>query len=183
MKTIVSLLLSVLLIGLISVESATAQERGSDEARVSPNATVSQTIGTTQVKVTYGRPGVRDRDIFGGLVPFNSVWRTGANESTAIVLSDDVMIEGESVPAGTYSLYTIPSEDEWVIIINEKLSWGTEYDESMDFVRVSVEPEESFYVEQLMIYFENVSENSGDMVIHWDDTKVPVTIETDNGEM
>lgn len=177
MKTFVSLFLCLLLVGLIS-QPAVAQERGSDEARVSPNATVSQTIGTTEVMITYGRPGVRDRDIFGGLVAYGQVWRTGANESTVIVLSDDVMIEGEEVPAGTYSIYSVPGEDEWSIIINEKLSWGTQYDESMDYVRVTAEPEESFFVEQFMIYFEDVSENSAEMVLHWDDTKVPVTIST-----
>lgn len=180
MKSTASLFLCLLLVGLIS-QPATAQERGNEEARVSPNATVSQTIGTTEVLVTYGRPGVRDRDIFGGLVAFDEVWRTGANESTVIVLSDDVWIEGEEVPEGTYSIYTVPGEDEWSIIINEKLSWGTQYDESMDFARVTVEPEESFNVEQMMIYFENISENEGELVIHWDDTKVPVTISTSGG--
>lgn len=182
MKQFLSIFLCLFVIGFIS-QTATAQERGSDEARVSPNATVSQTIGTTEVLVTYGRPGVRDREVFGGLVAFDEVWRTGANESTVIVLSDDVMIEGEEVPAGTYSIYTIPGEDEWSIIINEKLSWGTQYDESMDHVRVTAEQEESFYVEQMMIYFEDVAENSAEMVIHWDNVKVPVTIETAGGGM
>lgn len=180
MKKLAILSLCFLLAGLI-IQPATAQDRGSDEARVSPNAEVSQTIGTTEILVTYGRPGVRDRDIFGGLVAYGQVWRTGANESTAIVFSDDIMIEGEEVSAGTYSLYTIPGEDEWTIIINEKLSWGTQYDESMDYVRVTTEPEESFNVEQMMIYFEDVSENEGELVIHWDDTKVPVTISTESG--
>lgn len=180
MKKLLSTFLCLFIIVFVS-QTAIAQERGNDEARVSPNATVSQTIGTTDVLVTYGRPGVRDREIFGGLVAFGEVWRTGANESTVIVLSDDVMIEGEEIPAGTYSIYTVPGEDEWSIIINEKLSWGTQYDESMDYIRVTAEPEESFYVEQFMIYFEDVSENSAEMVLHWDDVKVPVTIETAGG--
>lgn len=180
MKLLTSLFLTFLMIGFLSLP-AIAQERGNDEARVSPNATVGQTIGTTEVLVTYGRPGVRNRDIFGGLVAFGEVWRTGANESTVIVLSDDVMIEGEEVPEGTYSIYTIPGEDEWTIILNEKLSWGTQYDESMDFARVTVEPEDSFNAEQMMIYFEDVSENEGELIIHWDDTRVPVTISTGGG--
>lgn len=180
MKSITTFLFCFLIIGFVS-QTANAQERGGDEARVSPNAEVSQTIGTTEVLVTYGRPGVNDRDIFGGLVAFDEVWRTGANESTALVLSDDVMIEGEEVSAGTYSIYTIPGEDEWTIIINEKMSWGTQYDEAQDVIRVTAEPEESFFVEQFMIYFEDVSENSGELVLHWDDTKVPVTISTAGG--
>lgn len=153
-----------------------AQERGNEEPRVSPNASVSQTIGTTEVSITYGRPSVNDRDIFGALVAFDSWWRTGANESTAITFSDDVKIEGEEVEAGTYSLYTIPGEDEWTIIINDKLSWGTQYDKSEDVLRVNVEPAEGKYMEQFMIYFEDVTENSAECVIHWDETKVPFTI-------
>ncbi len=154
-----------------------AQERTTDRVMASPNASVSQTIGLTEVSITYGRPGVRDRDIFGGLVPFNEVWRTGANESTAITFSGDVRVEGERVEEGTYSLYTIPGEDTWTIIINDKLSWGTEYDENEDVLRVEVEAEESHFLEQMMIYFENITEDSGDLIIHWADTKVAVQIE------
>lgn len=154
-----------------------AQERTTDRVMASPNASVSQTIGLTEVSITYGRPGVRDREIFGGLVPLNEVWRTGANESTAITFSGDVRIEGELVEEGTYSLYTIPDEDNWTIIINDKLSWGTEYDENEDVLRVEVEAEESHFLEQMMIYFENITEDSGDLIIHWADTKVAVHIE------
>src|SRR5699024_243590 len=78
---------------------ALAQERGGDEARVSPNASVSQTIGTTVVTIDYGRPGVKDREVFSGsLAPYGEVWRTGANESTAITFSDDVRVQGEELP-------------------------------------------------------------------------------------
>jgi len=154
-----------------------AQERTTDRVWASPNAAVSQTIGLTVVEVTYGRPSVRDRDIFGDLVPFGEVWRTGANESTAITFSDDVLVNGEEVEAGTYSLYTIPGSNEWTIIFNDKLSWGTQYDEREDVVRISAVPEESYPMEQMLIYFENITAESGDMFIHWDDVRVPVTIE------
>ena len=158
---------------------AIAQERGMEQVRTSPNASVSQTIGTTQVSLTYGRPAVNDRNIFDfdGLLPFGDVWRTGANESTAITFSDDVMIEGEKVEAGTYSLYSIPGADEWTIIINSKLSWGTQYDKSKDVLRINVEPEEAKKVEQFMIYFEDVTDTSAECVLHWDTTKVPFKIE------
>lgn len=158
--------------------SAVAQERDNEEARVSPNASVSQTIGTTIVTINYGRPGVKEREIFGGsLVPFGEVWRTGANESTTIDFSDDVTIEGEELAAGTYSLYTIPGEDQWTIIFNTKVSWGTEYDEGQDVLRVQTEPESAEAAEQLMFYFEDLSKNSGTAVLRWDDVKVPFTIE------
>jgi hypothetical protein len=176
MKTLLTSAL-VLFTGMFLAQSVTAQERTTDRVWASPNASVAQTIGLTEVYLTYGRPGVRDREIFGGLVPYSEVWRTGANESTAIVFSGDVRVEGEPVPEGTYSLYTIPGEDEWVIILNNTLSWGTQYDESEDFLRVTVQPEESHYVDQMMFYFENVTETSGNLVLHWDTVKVPVRIE------
>lgn len=180
MKKITAVLSIALCTALFSVFELNAQERTTDRVWASPNAAVSQTIGLTEVSLTYGRPSVRDRAIFGGLVPLNQVWRTGANESTAITFSDDVLFEGEHIEAGTYSLYTIPGEDSWTIIINNKLSWGTEYDESEDLLRVEVDAEKSHFMEQMMIYFENISEDSGDLIIHWDETKVAVQIEPVN---
>lgn len=169
---------SLIFFATLFISQATlAQERTTDRVWASPNASVAQTIGLTEIYLTYGRPSVNEREIFGGLVPFGEVWRTGANESTAIVFSDDVLIEGELVPEGAYSIYTIPGQNEWTIIINNKLSWGTQYDEAEDFLRVTVQPEESFHMEQMMIYFENVTDQHGHLVIHWDTTKVPVHIQ------
>lgn len=171
--------LVTIIAALMTVQTAIAQERGNQEPRVSPNAAVSQTIGTTEVDVTYGRPSVNHRTIFGGLVPWDEVWRTGANEATTITFSDDVMIEGETLEAGTYGLFTLPTEMGWSVIFNTPEQWGAfDYDETQDALRVDVSPEESFYIEQMIIYFENIQENSGNLVIHWDETKVPVRIET-----
>lgn len=171
-------LIAALSLALLMVLPVAAQERSNDSPKASPNAAVSQTIGTTEVSLTYGRPSVNEREIFGGLVPYDEVWRTGANESTAITFSDDVMIEGEMVEAGTYSLYTLPGEDEWTIIFNDKLSWGTQYDMSQDVLRVQAEPQESYFIEEMMIYFSDLTDTSGEMMIHWADTRVGVTIET-----
>lgn len=179
MKKIISSTTTIFfaILALINLSTTVmAQDRGNDEARVSPNAGVSQTIGTTKVSITYGRPSVNDREIFGGLVPYGEVWRTGANESTAITFSDDVMIEGQKVEAGTYSLYTIPGKDQWTIILNSKLSWGTQYDKSQDVLRVTTTPKEGQHVEQFMIYFEEVTNSSAECVLHWKNTKVPFTI-------
>lgn len=153
-----------------------AQERGNKEPRVSPNATVSQTIGTTDITITYGRPAVNDRDIFGGLVPYGEVWRTGANESTALVVSKDVTIGGKPLKAGTYSLYTIPGKDTWTIIINSKLSWGTEYDKSKDVLRFETEPQKADFMERMMFYFTDVTNEQATVVLRWDNVKVPFTI-------
>ncbi len=177
-NTSFTLLKTSILIVLAAFISTTAlaQERANDEPRVSPNATVSQTVGTTDITITYGRPAVDDRTIFGDLVPYGEVWRTGANESTALVISDDVVIEGNELEAGTYSIYSIPGEDEWTIIINDMMSWGTQYDESGDVVRFTVKPEEADFREQLMFYFEEVTEESATIALHWETVKVPITI-------
>jgi len=174
---VLTLTLTTLFGILILTATATAQERGNDEPRTSPNAAVGQTIGTTDVYLTYGRPSINNRTIFGGLVPFDAVWRTGANEATAITFSGNVTVGGNEIEQGTYSLHTIPGEDEWTIIINSNISWGTQYDESQDVTRFTVQPEEGKKVEQFRIYFENVTDNSGECVLHWDTTKVPFTIE------
>ncbi len=180
MKTLSKLILTAVVACLVFIctfVTANAQQRGNQRARVSPNASVSQTIGTTEVLITYGRPSVNGRDVFGGLEPLGEVWRTGANESTVIVFPKDVTIEGQPLEAGTYSIYTIPREDEWTIIFNSKLSWGTRYDKSKDVLRVQVESKEAPFREQFMIYFENVTDHAADIVLHWADTKVPFTVE------
>lgn len=170
------LILSCLL-GFTFVLPAYAQKRGHKKARVSPNAAVSQTIGTAKITITYGRPGIKGRKIYGGLVPYGQVWRTGANESTDIVIPADVTVEGRKLPAGTYSIYTIPGKKQWTIIFNSKLSWGTQYDQSKDVLRVKVQPESTKEtMEQLLFYFRDVTDQSAEVVIYWDQTKVPFTI-------
>jgi len=108
----------------------------------SPAASVSGSIDGVEIKIDYHQPSARGRDIMGDLVPFDEVWRTGANNATTIEFSDEVEVEGESLSAGKYSLFTIPGEDEWVIIFNSvDKQWGAyDYDESKDVLRVKVEP-------------------------------------------
>ena len=159
---------------------ASAQERASDEPRPSPNAVVGQTVGTTDVLVTYGRPSVRGREVFGELVPYGAVWRTGANEASTITVSDDVMVEGERLPAGTYALFTVPGEDGWTVVFNRTAAqWGSfRYDEAEDALRVTVEPVEIPAQEQFLIAFSDVSTDAATMHLHWDTVGVPVRIST-----
>src|SRR5690554_991206 len=138
-----------------------AQERGEGE-RASPNAAVSQNIGNTIVSVTYGRPALKNRSYFvadAELAPAGSVWRTGANESTAITFSTDVEVGGHPVSAGTYSLYTIPGDKEWTIIINKQLSWGTQYSQEEDVLRVTTNAisRKAAPAEWFTIYFDSLS--------------------------
>lgn len=170
--------LFLLALGLLLALPATAQERANDEVRASPNALVGQTIGMTDVTVTYGRPRVRGRAIFGDLVPYDALWRTGANEATTVTFSGDVTVEGQPLSAGTYSLFTIPGEDEWTVIFNEVVEqWGAyDYDESRDALRVTVEPEEAAFTEFMTFSFDEVGEEEGELVLRWDEVRVPLTI-------
>jgi len=159
-----------------TVDAIQAQKRGHKQARPSPNASVGQAIGTTKISLTYGRPSVDGRKIFGGLVPYNKPWRAGANEATIIVLPEDIKIEGKPLEAGTYSFYTIPGKKHWSVVISSNLAWGIPIDSSKDIVRVQVEPETAPFREQLMIYFENVTNTSADIVLHWAKLKIPFSI-------
>ena len=157
--------------------------RANDAPRPSPNAHVMQTIGTTNVMVHYGRPAVKGRTIFASgedaLVPFGQVWRTGANEASTITFTEPVTVGGEPLAAGTYALFTIPDEDEWTVIFNRTAEqWGAfNYDDSQDVLRVTATPAMGNPVqEQFLITFENVTDTSADMVLAWDEVRVPVKI-------
>lgn len=180
MKSIIRIS-AVALAVLMATSSLTfAQKRGNNKARPSPNAEVSQTIGTTVISITYGRPGLKGRKIE-DMVPDGEVWRTGANESTVITFSDDVMIGNASVKAGTYSMYSKPNADQNTmdIIINSHLSWGTRYDPSKDVVRATAKlTRDNHPNEWFAIYFTNLSDNSADMKLHWGDAiaVIPVSV-------
>lgn len=152
-----------------------------NEARPSPNASVSQTIGTTIVTITYGRPGVKGRQVFGGLEAYGAVWRAGANEATVFSVTDDVTINGEALPAGVYGFFAIPNEGDWTLIFNNQPDqWGAfDYDEGQDALRVTATPEETGAVEWLAYYFGDLTGSSATAYLHWDTTRVPFTISTE----
>ena len=130
MKSLIKCSLVLAAAALLASSVAYSQDRGNGRPRPSPNAAISQNIGTTVVSITYGRPGLKGRAVE-SLVPDGKVWRTGANESTAITFSGDVKVGGEPIAAGTYSLYSLTDGDDFYFIINSKLSWGTRYDAAM----------------------------------------------------
>ncbi|MEP0005932.1 MAG: DUF2911 domain-containing protein [Balneola sp.] len=162
---------------LLSSELTFAQERGKGN-RPSPNASVSQDIGSTTVSITYGRPGLKGRSL-ATLAKPDLVWRTGANESTAITFSEDVMFGGKEVKAGTYSLYTIPGEN-WTFVLNNKLSWGTQYDKSQDVLRVpaAVTTEGASSFERFTIYFDTLSDTKAHLNLQWGKTMTAIPITT-----
>lgn len=164
---------SLFALSLLLVCSVSAQKDKSK--RKSPPAQVSQTIDGTKITIDYSRPSKRGREIFGGLEEYGKVWRTGANESTWIEVSEDVEVEGKTLAAGKYGLFTIPGKDEWTIIFNKKWDgWGAyEYKEADDVLRVKVSPVESDGVVEM---FTIGIEESGDVNLAWDQTQVTFSI-------
>ena len=142
-----------------------------DLPQPSPAASVSQTIGLTEVEVVYSRPGAKGRTIFGDLVPYGEVWRTGANKATAITFSNDVTIDDKKVKAGTYSVFTKPGKKEWTVMFNSETElWGAgNYSSDNDVAVVKVkaakmaDEEESF-----TIGFTNISDEGADMYMRWE---------------
>jgi len=148
--------------------------------QASPKETRSITIGFTTISFEYNSVGIKDREIWGGLVPYGEVWRTGANKNTLFTITDDVLINGEELKAGSYGMHTIPGEEEWVIIFsNFSEAWGSYfYDESEDALRVTVESEEmdSKY-EWMKFSFSDYTATSVEMSLKWAYLKVPFKVE------
>ncbi|HVP38244.1 MAG TPA: DUF2911 domain-containing protein [Candidatus Saccharimonadales bacterium] len=146
--------------------------------RVSPNATLMQTIGITDVTLTYSRPGVKGRGIWGGLVPYNTPWRTGANEATTINFPDDVSINGQPLPAGKYSFFTIPGTSGWTAVFNKAQNlWGAyAYDSTQDALRVRVQPEPAEFTEWMGFEFDSLTARSARLSVRWEKLRVPITI-------
>lgn len=166
-----------LLILLITASTSFSQN---DPPRLSPKAYVSQVVGYTEVSINYSRPGVKEREIWGGLVPYNKVWRTGANEATVIEFGDNVVVEGNEVPKGKYGLFTIPGEKEWTIIFNKVWDqWGAfNYKEDEDLLRFKVKPRKRDFTDRLLFTFKYISPYSSDVVIEWNEVEVSFRVET-----
>lgn len=149
----------------------------------SPKASVMYTVGLTEVGITYSSPAVNEREIFGKLVPYGEVWRTGANTATEISFSTDVMVAGKPVKAGKYALFTIPMENSWTVIINSNANqWGsTNYKQELDVVRFEVAPEKmTEKKERLGFYINHVSADEAHVVMKWDRIKIkfPITVDS-----
>ena len=149
----------------------------------SPAATVKQRVGLTDIEISYNRPGMKGRTIFGGLVPYGEVWRTGANTATKVTFSTDVKLNGTAVPAGTYELFTIPGKDEWTVIIHKNMSqWGSyAYDMKNDVARFTAKPAASMMnaVESFSLGFSDLHSDSAMLNLSWEKTRVSVKVEVD----
>jgi hypothetical protein len=203
---------SALLLLTISAASYASAQTAQPTVRLprpSQKASVMQTIGVTDVTITYSRPGVKKRKIWGDapaeaaaagtatlddagkraqgapIVPYGHVWRAGANEATTFTVTDDVLINGQKLAAGTYSLHAIPGKDEWTIIFNSDAGqWGSfAYDEKKDALRVKAKPETVAENQEWLTYeIPNVSPNSAQIALRWERLRVPFTVEVPNVE-
>lgn len=170
----------ILAILLLVGFSAMAQQIQMPQA--SPSAKIAQKIGLTDVTVDYSRPSMKGRKIFGELVPFGQVWRTGANGAAVITFSTDVEIAGKNVPKGQYAIYSIPGKSEWTIILSKETKlWGAiGYSSDNDLMRFKATPAKtSRKYETFEITFNNMTDNSADLSIKWEQTRVDFKISTE----
>jgi DUF2911 family protein len=162
-----------------AVTVAMAAGLAAQQPRPSPAGTAKATIDGANIQIDYSRPSVRGRKIMGGLVPYGQVWRTGANEATTLTTDKAITIGGLAVPAGKYTLYTLPGESEWKLIVNKQTGqWGTEYDEKQDLGRVALTKKApAAPVEQFTISIDKAA-TGGTLKLAWENTELtaPITV-------
>jgi|UPI00047DB723 hypothetical protein len=144
----------------------------------SPPETATVSLNGKSITIKYGAPSMRGRKIMGELVPYDKVWRTGANDATTFVTDGNLKIGSSSVPAGSYTLYTMPGASQWQLIINKQTGqWGTKYEESQDLARIPMKSGKlSAPQERMSISFENTKGNSTELHVKWENTDQSVTI-------
>ena len=143
-----------------------------------------QYVGITKVKITYSSPGVKGRKIWGGLVPYDKVWRTGANNATEMHFSTDVKINGQSLPAGKYSFFTIPGDTEWTVIFNSRTDIeGLDYQWDADVLKLKVRPETGGFRERMTFLIENNTNDGADIVLQWEKLRLVLKMEVATNEM
>ncbi|MBC5773333.1 DUF2911 domain-containing protein [Pontibacter sp. KCTC 32443] len=148
----------------------------------SPAAEIKQTIGLTDISIRYHAPGVKGRKIFGGLVPYGKLWRAGANEATLITFTDELFLNHERVPAGTYSFFILPESDSvWNVVLNRDTTlWGLEgYDELQDVAYVRVNPKKVPHHETMQFSFSDIGMNTGYLNLTWETSQISLRIETE----
>lgn len=170
--------IAVLTLSLLFIASLALADHDTQKKPLSPPAKAEGTIGGKNITVAYSAPSKRGREIMGGLVPYGQVWRTGANAATTLTTSGDMMIGGLHVPAGTYTLYTIPGATEWTLIVNKQTGqWGTNYDASQDLGRVKMAVKSlKDPVETFVIAVKPAAANRGALTLTWENTEASVPV-------
>lgn len=175
---------AVLMAGLCLTDEALAQTAAVEFPAPSPASTLKQRVGLTDVEIVYSRPSVRGRKIFGNMIPYGEVWRTGANAATRITFSTDVKLQGIPLAAGAYELFTIPGRDEWSIIVQkllEKPSWGAySYKKESDTARMTAKPVTvPTPIESFSFGVGDLRDTGATVYLAWENTRVPLKLEVD----
>lgn len=178
-KTLLSIILVLFAASALMIAQGDKKNNTQKKPRVSPKAGVMQTVGITDINISYSRPGVKNRKIWGELVPYNKVWRAGADEATKFTFSTDVTIEGKKLSSGSYSFFVIPTEKEWTVIFNKTADqWGAfEYNEAQDALRFKVKPVSGQFKEWLYYSFSDMKSNSAVISLVWEKLRIPFKIE------
>ena len=168
-----------LLLLVIALVATTALGQQIRTPALSPGASLTQTVGVNDITIKYSRPGVKGRKIWGDLVPYGQVWRTGANAATTISFSDEVEINGQKLAAGTYSLHTLPAADQWTLYFNSgALTGGYNYDAAKNVLEVKVKPEPAEHREWLLFEIPEMTTDTAKIVLRWEKLAVPFTVDT-----
>lgn len=171
------------LILLASMIMTNAEAQTLKTPAASPTQRISQDFGLNDILVEYSRPSTKGRAVFGSLVPYGKIWRTGANAATKLTFDQDVMVQGKTVKAGSYALYTIPDKDAWTIMLYKDLTLGGsvgDYKTSDELMRFNVKPSKSGdFVETFTIEFANMTSNSTDIQLSWENTSVKFSVSAD----
>jgi hypothetical protein len=163
-----------------SSESAQAQQSAPELPQPSPKARVEQRVGLTDFSVDYSSPGVKGRVIWGQLVPFDKPWRTGANAATKLTASREFKFGGKTIPAGSYSLYTVPGKASWIVALNSALdAGGNEFDAKKDVARITLKPQAIRGRERLTFLFSSTTDSSAALDIEWEKVRISVPLEVD----
>jgi hypothetical protein len=180
-KILIAVPAMVVLLALLAFPQQQEQARPpmDKSKRPSPPATAEITLSGKKITIDYSRPSMRGRKVMGGVVPYGEVWRTGANEATTLTTEADLNIGGASVPAGKYTLYSLPSEGTWKLIISKQTGqWGTEYHEDQDLARVDMKKSQTSQpVEQFTMSFEKTGGASANLVMEWENTRLSVPVQ------
>ena len=187
-----NLLIIVILISVLGAGLTTYAQTGEvcynpnlvkDSSKKSIKSIAEGRIGPSMVNINYHSPGVRKRIIWGGLVPFDEVWVTGAHDATTINFDKDMLINNQRIEAGKYALFTIPGEKEWIVIINKNFEQhlASEYDEKDDVIRINVRPQTVDHLERLQYFIEPGKNNTGSISVVWEKKRIsfPVQVVTD----
>jgi hypothetical protein len=169
---------SVVALLAVPIVVAARQNAAPANPRPSQHGEVSQHVAGTTITVVYNRPVARGRELFGQLVPWGRVWCPCADDATTIAVTTDVKVNGQALPAGTYSLWTEPQPDTWTVIFNRSAqAWHTRYPAGQDALRVKAQPRAGSHMETLAFYFPVVDGRKAELVLHWGTVIVPLEID------